>query len=70
MPGAVPHTSTYALTNATLPYVVDVANGGIAAARDDPALRGGLTTLMGKVVDAAVAAALGVECADPNSLLG
>ncbi|HEY2300687.1 MAG TPA: alanine dehydrogenase [Acidimicrobiales bacterium] len=70
MPGAVPHTSTYALTNATLPYVVDVANGGIAAARDDPALRGGLTTLMGKVVNAAVAAALGVECADPNSLLG
>ncbi len=34
MPGAVPHTSTYALTNATLPYVVEVANGGLAAARD------------------------------------
>ena len=64
MPGAVPHTSTYALTNATLPYVVDLANGGVAAARDDPALRGGLTTLMGKVVNPAVAAALGVECAD------
>jgi alanine dehydrogenase len=69
MPGAVPHTSTYALTNATLPYVVDVANGGIAAARDDPALRGGLTTVMGKVVNAAVAAALGVELADPAELL-
>jgi alanine dehydrogenase len=68
MPGAVPHTSTYALTNATLPYVVDVANGGVMAARDDPALRGGLTTLEGKVVNAAVAEALGVEAVDPASL--
>jgi alanine dehydrogenase len=68
MPGAVPHTSTYAMTNATLPYVVDLANGGVAAARDDPALRGGLTTLAGKVVNPAVAAALGVECADPAGL--
>jgi alanine dehydrogenase len=69
MPGAVPHTSTYALTNATLPYVVDLASGGVAAARDDPALRGGLTTLMGKVVNPAVAVALGVECADPAAVL-
>jgi alanine dehydrogenase len=65
MPGAVPHTSTYAMTNATLPYVVDLANGGVAAARDDPALRGGLTTLAGQVVNPAVAAALGVPAFDP-----
>jgi alanine dehydrogenase len=69
MPGAVPHTSTYALTNATLPYVVDLANGGLSAARVDPALRGGLTTLMGRVVNPAVAAALGVELADPDEVL-
>jgi alanine dehydrogenase len=70
MPGAVPHTSTYALTNATLPYVVDVANGGVVAAGDDAAWRGGLTTLKGKVVNPAVAAALGVEAVDPAALSG
>ena len=44
VPGAVPHTSTYALTNATLHYVVEVANGGVAAAvAADPALRAGST---------------------------
>jgi alanine dehydrogenase len=68
MPGAVPHTSTYAMTNATLPYVVDLANGGVAAARDDPALRGGLTTLAGQVVNPAVAAALGVSAFDPTEV--
>jgi len=60
MPAAVPHTSTYALTNATLPYVVEVADRGLDAARDDPALRGGLTTVGGKVTNAAVADALGL----------
>ena len=41
MPGAVPYTSTYALTNATLPFVVDVAvDGAAAACRADPVLRG------------------------------
>jgi alanine dehydrogenase len=68
MPGAVPHTSTYAMTNATLPYVVDLANGGVAAARDDPALRGGLPTLAGQVVNPAVAAALGVSAFDPTEV--
>jgi alanine dehydrogenase len=65
MPGAVPHTSTYALTNATLPYVVEVANKGLAAAAHDPALRGGLTTVAGRVANPAVAAALGLPCFDP-----
>lgn len=60
MPGAVPHTSTYALTNATLPYVVEVANLGPLAAAADPALRGGLTTVGGRVTNEAVADALGL----------
>ena len=59
MPGAVPHTSTYALTNATLPYVVALATRG---ARDafaaDPALAAGCNTDAGTVVNPAVAAAL------------
>ena len=70
MPGAVPHTSTYALTNATLPYVVDLAEGGVAAAvYHDPALRGGLTTVAGRVTNEAVAEALGLDLADPATLL-
>jgi alanine dehydrogenase len=64
MPAAVPHTSTYALTNATLPYVVEVADRGLDAARDDPALRGGLTTVGGKVTNAAVADALGLPVSE------
>lgn len=65
MPGAVPHTSTYALTNATLPYIVEVANQGPLAASRDPALRRGLSTIAGEVTNAAVAEALGVACGDP-----
>ncbi len=45
MPGAVPNTSTYALTNATLPYIVELANSGwVEALRRDPALAKGLNT--------------------------
>src|SRR5207253_5011946 len=45
MPGAVPHTSTYALTNATLPYIVEVAERGVAGAvAHDPALAAGVNT--------------------------
>jgi alanine dehydrogenase len=65
MPGAVPHTSTYALTNATLPYVVELANRGPVAVHHDVALRGGLTTVDGKVTNEAVAAALGLPQTDP-----
>jgi len=62
MPGAVAHTSTYALTNATLPYVRSIANLGWAEAlRSDPALALGLNVHGGKVVNAAVAAAQGLE---------
>ncbi|SRR5712692_6125734 len=64
MPAAVPHTSTYALTNATLPYVVEVADRSLDAAREDPALRGGLSTVGGKVTNAAVADALGLPLSE------
>ena len=70
IPGAVPHTSTYALTNATLPYVLEVAEHGVrGAVEKDPALRGGLTTVAGKVTNPAVAEALGVEAVDPMTCL-
>jgi len=59
MPGAVPHTSTHALTNATLPYVVSVATKGLPeAAHVDPALALGVNTIGGRVVNAAVSHAL------------
>jgi len=62
MPGAVPHTSTYALTNVTLPYVVAVADKGWRQAlRDDPTLAFGLNTHGGRVTNTAVADAHGVE---------
>jgi alanine dehydrogenase len=62
IPGAVPNTSTYALTNATLPYVVELATRGVrAAATADPALAGGVNTIAGRVVNARVAEALGRE---------
>jgi alanine dehydrogenase len=70
VPGAVPHTSTYALTNATLPYVLEVAERGVrAAAEHDPSLRHGVTTVAGHVTNAAVAEALGREAADPLACL-
>lgn len=58
MPGAVPETSTRALTNATLPYVSAIANKGWApAAAEDPALAKGLNTQGGTITNDAVAAA-------------
>jgi len=66
VPAAVPHTSTYALTNATLPYVLEVAERGVRAAiADDPALRLGVCTAGGLITNPAVALALGREAADP-----
>jgi alanine dehydrogenase len=60
MPGAVPHTSTYALTNVTLPYAVELANRGWRdALRRDAALAGGLNTFEGEVVSGPVAEAHG-----------
>jgi alanine dehydrogenase len=61
MPGAVPHTSTYALTNVTLPYAVAIADLGLAAAVDaDPALALGVNTVAGQVVYEPVAQAHGL----------
>lgn len=71
MPGAVPHTSTYALTNATLPYVLELAQRGIrAAVAVDPSLRGGVTAVGGRITNSAVADSLGVDGADPLASLG
>ena len=70
MPGAVPHTSTYALTNATLPYILDVAVLGAAgAAQADPALALGVNTARGHVTNGAVAEFLGTPCVEPLSAL-
>lgn len=58
MPGAVPRTSTFALTNATLPYAVRIADQGWRdALRNDPVLAPGLNTLGGRVTNQGVAAA-------------
>ena len=66
MPGAVPYTSTYALTNATLPYVVQVATlGAHAAAVADPALALGMNTVAGSLTHRATADALGHTYVDP-----
>jgi len=62
MPGAVPITSTYALTNATLPYVLALADLGVAEAiARDPGLRPGVNVAGGRVTHAAVAEGTGVE---------
>jgi alanine dehydrogenase len=61
MPGAVPHTSTYALTNVTLPYITEIANRGWQdALRADPALARGLSTHDGALTCQPVAAAHGL----------
>jgi alanine dehydrogenase len=61
MPGAVPHTSTYALTNVTLPYAVEIANRGWREAlRADPALALGLNTYEGSLTYRSVAEAHGL----------
>jgi alanine dehydrogenase len=71
MPGAVPHTSTYALTNATLPYILDVALLGAAgAARRDKALALGVNTAAGHVTNAPVAEFLGEHLVHPLTALG
>ena len=71
MPGAVPITSTYALTNATVPYVIALAELGLVeAARRDPGLKLGINVAKGKVTHPAVAEGVGVEYAAPEQVLG
>jgi alanine dehydrogenase len=70
MPGAVPNTSTYALTNATLPYAVELANNGWhEALKADKALAGGLNTHEGELTNAPVAQAHGYQSVTVESAL-
>ncbi len=71
MPGAVPITSTYALTNATLPYVLALADRGVAeAVRSDPGLRLGVNVAGGHVTHPAVAEAVGMPHVPVEEVLG
>jgi alanine dehydrogenase len=71
MPGAVAQTSTLALTNATLPYVLTLARQGvISGLESNPHLLNGLNVHQGKITCAAVAAALGYAYVPPLTALG
>jgi alanine dehydrogenase len=71
MPGAVPVTSTYALTNATLPYVLALADYGVhGAATRDPGLRLGVNVAGGRITNAAVAASLAIPLTPLDEVLG
>jgi alanine dehydrogenase len=70
MPGAVPRTSTYALNNATLPFVLALADKGWRRAlADDPHLCAGLNVAHGKLTHPEVARALGMPCVTPSEVL-
>jgi alanine dehydrogenase len=70
MPGAVPNTSTYALTNVTLPYAAALADRGVEAAlAADPALAGGLNTMDGHVTHRSVSEAHGLPYLDRRELV-
>ncbi len=69
MPGAVAHTSTFALTNATFPYVAKLANQGFwQAVKEDSALAAGVNVCKGKLTDQAVAEALELEFTSFDSM--
>jgi alanine dehydrogenase len=71
MPSAVSKTSTVALTNATMPYVLALADSGWrAACRTDHALAKGLSTHDGALLSEQVGADLGLPFVDPAGLLG
>jgi alanine dehydrogenase len=70
MPALVPRTSTFALTNATLPYVLDLAGRGVSTSvRRNPALARGVNVWRGRLVHAAVANALGERATPLEALL-
>jgi alanine dehydrogenase len=70
MPGAVPITSTYALTNATMPYVVQLANVGVhQAVAENPGLKLGVNVAAGQVTYAPVADTFGIPHADVDEVL-
>ena len=71
MPGAVPRTSTFALTNATLPYALRLANRGfLDAIASDPGLKEGVNTYAGKLTYEAVATDQGLEYTPLDDMLG
>ncbi|MGW4133481.1 alanine dehydrogenase [Amycolatopsis japonica] len=71
MPGAVPHTSTYALTNVTLPYALELANHGLSGAVARCAeLRGGVSTVDGRLTSSPVGEALGIGSVSLDDVLG
>jgi alanine dehydrogenase len=70
MPGAVPFTSTYALTNATLPYIAEIARIGVLAAAQDPVIAPGFNCVNGSVTLAPVAEALGSKYVPLCELMG
>jgi alanine dehydrogenase len=69
MPGAVPVTSTHALTNATMPYVLRLADEGLRALASDPGFLAGLNVCAGRITSEPVAAAHGVSWARPADLV-
>ena len=70
MPGAVAKTSTLALTNATLPYAVEIANKGWKkAAQENPEIKPGLNVVTGKITCKGVAEAFGLEFTEPDKVI-
>jgi alanine dehydrogenase len=71
MPGAVPITSTHALTNATLPYAISLADHGLGGAvHRDPGLRPGINVANGHVTHHGVAEGVGAQYVSPEEALG
>jgi alanine dehydrogenase len=70
MPGAVPQTSTHALTNATLPFAIRLASKGLASLREDPALASAANVVNGRITYRGVAEAFGAECVPLEVALG
>jgi len=71
MPGIVPHTSTYALTNATLSYALEIADLGLVdALRRHATLRRACNTMDGHITHPGVAATLNITATAPEDFLG
>ena len=70
MPGAVPNTSAYTLNNATLPFIIKLANLGLDALRQDKHLRNGLSVHKKMLTNKPVAEALGYEFIEASKALG
>ena len=70
MPGAVPYTSTYALTNRTLPYLIEIANKGWEnASKENLEIKSGVNIVSGKIVNKNVSEAFDREYYNINSLI-